>query len=96
MAQRRQIGVVTGGNLRRVSDGEASEIALGLRVPKRFVCLAKAGEKKMKRLAVIIDNAVPRDPVVDQLHRVMADVVDKPARMKMHPQAIARRVLACR
>ena len=73
------------GDFSRVPDSETSEIALGLRVPERLVRFAQAGEQQVERLAVVVDDAVPRDPVVKQLVGVVSDPIPEPSDMEVDP-----------
>ena len=68
--ERRDIGIVTGGDLRGVADRETRHVPFGLQVPKRLVGLAQAGQEKPERTPIVIDDVVSPGPRIDEFLRV--------------------------
>ena len=92
--QRRHIGIVTRGDLRRMADREARHVALRLEIPQRLVGLAQAGQEEAERTPIVVDDARAGASTHRRNLRVANAGAENVAGAAIDPKALARMVPA--
>jgi hypothetical protein len=72
-----------------MADREACHVALRLEIPQRLVGLAQAGQEEAERTPIVVDDAVPARPRIDENLRV-ANTGAERAGTAIDPEVLVR------